>query len=807
MPQNLKQALERYFHHSSFRPGQLQVIEHALNKRHTLVVMPTGSGKSLCYQLPAVLLPNTTLVVSPLIALMKDQVESLEIRGIPATFINSSLPQTELSARLRSLHDGRYCLIYVAPERFRSQAFLTKLANLQLDLLVVDEAHCISHWGHDFRPDYLTLRKVISQSGNPTVMALTATATVSVQEDIIRQLGLANCRKVITGFNRPNLSFEVEYTPNDASKYAQIGKLFRGKKQSAIVYTGTRRQAEEVAEFLKTVCKQKTDFYHAGLDGAERTRIQDAFMKNQTNVIVATNAFGMGVDKPDIRYVIHFSLPGSLEAYYQEAGRAGRDGKPARAVLLYAPEDRGLQEWFIENDAPSWEEFLELYGLLKEVEQDGFARISLSYIRRVTDMHETKIRVGIAELAKANILRERGDKHGMMNLQLLPIQKLDLSPILNRINTRRKYRYQLLEQIVRYAETNRCRRRFILQHFGDTGSPEAERCCDNCLSRAARKPSKTKAEGEYTEAEKTALIILHAVKHLKQSVGRRRLVEVLTGSKARVIFQVGWHRAKHYGRLQHYTQSQCFNYVDQLLKARYLKLVGSDYPVLKLTPKGEDALRHLASIPLDLKQQFTPAPPDSPLRQIGELPDTVRSTLEMFRQGLSIQEIADRRNLTLGTIYTHFGRLIEVGLVNVTAVVPPERVQRINKAIEQVGLASFKSIKERLPEEFTYDEIQCVSASWTRKQDANTGGTKSDNLSFDAELFEKLKQYRFQLAKKENLPAFVFFHDSVLRSLATRKPKSIEALYQIKGLGESKISKFGTQLLRIISTKSDLIRS
>lgn len=799
MTLNLREELRRHFEFDSFRPGQLEAINHILNKQNTLVVMPTGAGKSVCYQLPALLNSGTTLVVSPLIALMKDQVETLQFSGKAATYINSSLTGSEQMHRVRAMLEGHFRLVYIAPERFRSKAFLSAIPDVAINLFVVDEAHCISQWGHDFRPDYLTLKNGIYQIGNPPVAALTATATLKVQEDIIQQLDLKTCKKIVTGFNRPNLSFEVEYTPDDASKLRVIAELLLGTQDSVIIYTGTRREAEEVAEFVSQYCKRKANFYHAGLEPYERSRIQDTFMSNETSVIVATNAFGMGVDKPDIRYVIHYNLPSTLEAYYQEAGRAGRDGKYARCILMYAPQDRALQEWFIENDAPTKEEFENLYQVIKNSAEDGFVRTNIGYLQRITGLHETKVRVGIAELVKANALSDLGNDFGEMNFEILRNRKLDISFNLQEIKARRRNKYQQLNQVIRYAEGNACRRRYILQHFGDSGSVQAERCCDNCLSRQTVSSQEHATKDDYTEAEKTALIILHAIKHLKRQVGRSRLVEILTGSKAKNIFEFGWHKSKYYGRLDQYTQTQCRDIIDQLLKQRYLKVIGSDYPVLKLTPKGQEALQQLASIQLDIKTAKTPAPTDSPLTRIGELPDTARQTLFLFRKGLSVEQIAKQRHLTAGTIYDHFSKLIAFDLVKVTAIISPNRVQQIRETVKRVDTTSLKPIKERLPEEISYNEIRCVIEDEVCRQKGNMATQNIPENKYDPELFEMLRSFRRQLSMEKKMTPFIFFHDSVLKRLATLKPQTIEELYQIKGLGSDKISKYGIQLLNIIN--------
>lgn len=356
--------LQRHFGLTSFRPGQRRVIAAILAGRSTLAVMPTGQGKSLCYQLPALMLQGVTVVVSPLIALMKDQVDSLRARGIAAAYINSSLSFDEQSQRLAALQDGTLRLIYVAPERFRHAAFLNALKGVRVGLFAVDEAHCLSQWGHDFRPDYLRLGTYVAACGNPVVLATTATATPEVRDDIVTQLGLVNPEVVVSGFSRPNLKWVVRYTPTEDTKMAKLREVLEKVPGSAVVYAATRKKVMTLSAALRQQGIEAVP-YHAGMDERERALCQERFMSGSARVVVATNAFGMGIDKADVRSVIHVDLPGTLEAYYQEAGRAGRDGQLAFCVLLFSPADRYLQEFFIDGGSPSGQIIREVYDVLK----------------------------------------------------------------------------------------------------------------------------------------------------------------------------------------------------------------------------------------------------------------------------------------------------------------------------------------------------------------------------------------------------------------------------------------------------------
>lgn len=359
----LEKNLEKYFNFSEFRAGQKEIVEAILAGRDVVALMPTGGGKSLCYQLPAILSDKITVVISPLIALMKDQVDSLLARGIAATFINSSLDQNEIAARIADLRSGKAKILYAAPERFGNFEFKKLFSELPISLLAVDEAHCVSQWGHDFRPDYLEIKNYIrTLKKRPVVAAFTATATPEVKDDIIQRLELKNPQVFVRGFDRPNLKFFTQRDLKPRQREKEVLRVINSLAGAGIVYTLSRKNAEELAKYLREN-KIKAVAYHAGMSADKREKAQNDFMENKFKVIVATIAFGMGVDKADVRFVIHCGMPGSLEGYYQEAGRAGRDGEAAYCVLLHSKRDSSMHQFFIRQNqqmmleqGKSWDE-------------------------------------------------------------------------------------------------------------------------------------------------------------------------------------------------------------------------------------------------------------------------------------------------------------------------------------------------------------------------------------------------------------------------------------------------------------------
>ncbi len=371
--------LKSAFGYDQFRPGQEAAIEAVLAERDTLVVLPTGGGKSLCFQVPALVLPGLTIVVSPLISLMKDQVDSLEGRKLPAAFINSSLSASQVSDRLGRAMRGELKLLYLAPERFDYGNIAERLRQMGISLLAVDEAHCISQWGHDFRPSYLRVSDVREKLGFPPTIALTATATPAVRDDISRQLRLRDPRVIITGFDRTNLTYHVLPARNDADKDAQLVETLSTREGLAIVYASTRKAVDRLSSMLEARGIQSAA-YHAGLDDQHRRDVQESFMAEELRVIVATNAFGMGIDKPNVRIVVHHSMPGTLEAYYQEAGRAGRDGNHSDVFLMHSFPDRFTHEFFIRGAYPERAVIESVYAALARQSRRGELPQSLSAI-------------------------------------------------------------------------------------------------------------------------------------------------------------------------------------------------------------------------------------------------------------------------------------------------------------------------------------------------------------------------------------------------------------------------------------------
>lgn len=578
-------ALERTFGHSGFRPGQESVVDSILAQRPTLAVMPTGSGKSLCYQLPAVILHGLTVVVSPLIALIRDQVRALVDKGVAAASLTSLQSHEERQDVLRRLDAGELDILYVAPERFRKAPFVRRLEAAQIALFVVDEAHCISQWGHDFRPDYARLGEAITRVQPDRVAAFTATATAEVQGSIVTQLGLPDPNIIVTGFDRTNLELSVIETARGKAKLQATLHALRTwttDAGAAIVYVATRKKTEAVAEAL-TEAGFDAHAYHAGLEGAQRRRVEQHFSDAPQPIVVATTAFGMGIDRADVRVVVHFQIPGSVEGYYQEVGRAGRDGAPAAGVLIYDSSD--LRYAFMKHEAscPSPQAVLRAFEIVSEQ-----SHAPLGFDDWV---HQIEAEVGPAARAALVALEQAGDLSFMGS----GVQRLSHSPSVDpqMLEDRSRRERARLDAMIGYVMRAPCRRRYLVEYFAGPQDGPGCAVCDRCLA-----PPAEVLEGP---ARQHALMALSCIARMRGEYGKARIGDVLMGSRARPVTDAGLQTLSTHGLLKGWSKAEVVSLLDALTRAELAKVTGRDYPKLMLSEAGAAALKSGAPIALDLR--------------------------------------------------------------------------------------------------------------------------------------------------------------------------------------------------------------
>jgi len=477
----ISKVMRQVFGVSELRPGQRAVIDAVLAKHHTLAIMPTGAGKSLCYQVPAVLMPGMTVIVSPLIALMRDQFDKLSGLGLEAVQVNSAIPAGDIRRARARIGRRAVEFVFTTPEQLAGRDLQPLLGADAVDLLVIDEAHCISQWGHDFRPAYLDALSRLSAFGSPTILALTATATPDVIADIERQLGVGSLRVINTGAYRPNLSYHVRPVSSEADKQRQLLGFVRGAAGSTIVYAATVRHVDALAALFRAEGLPATS-YHGRQRAQARAAAQDAFMTGAVPTIIATNAFGMGIDKPDVRAVVHYDLPASLDVYYQESGRAGRDGEPAECILLFQRRDRGLQRFFMAGRYPTHDDFIALIKGLRHA--SGGDAMSVDEIGDIVpSVSASKLRVMLSALKQDGLIRLRRGAKYEIRPQLLTAS---IEPLVSAYEQRRQRDQTKLEQMVVYAQTALCRTRVLMEALGET--VEWSQCgnCDNCRGLAIR---------------------------------------------------------------------------------------------------------------------------------------------------------------------------------------------------------------------------------------------------------------------------------------------------------------------------------
>jgi ATP-dependent DNA helicase RecQ len=570
-----REILKHTFGYSQFHSLQEQVLASIYEGKDNLVIMPTGGGKSLCYQIPAIVQEGVSFVISPLISLMKDQVDQLQELGVSATFINSSIKTDELRERLIDIHSLKYKLVYVAPERLESAVFKRLFAALgemgKIDLVAIDEAHCISQWGHDFRPSYKNIVHLRSTYSFP-FLALTATATERVKKDIIQQLQLKEFESFIGSFDRKNLHYKA-YEPSD--KLTAMASFLRNKKdQSGIIYCGTRKHVEKVADFLKSN-DFKAGKYHAGLSDKERKSTQERFISDKTSIVVATNAFGMGIDKPNVRFVLHYDMPGSLEHYTQEAGRAGRDGEESECSLFFGGADVSLQRFFMDGNNPPLELFQELLEKI-QMQPRNISELSPRSLNSSSN--------GMAIGSALNMLEGWGiiKKNDYFQDKSYEISENAPKIPFSELKNKRDQAEAKLQDMLNYVETRDCKRNTIQEYFGFE-----KVACEKCSSCVESEGSNTHQE----DVTHSAQVLLKGLASFPRDFGMSLTAAILSGSKSKNVLKWKADKWEAYNTLSSYSQSTLITLIKGLLRKGMIQRSTGEFPTISISEKGKQSLQ------------------------------------------------------------------------------------------------------------------------------------------------------------------------------------------------------------------------